>query len=166
MIRTLLSALGAASIFMTATAATAADGGGGSASVILQPLSVVKTADLDFGTLVAGTTAGTVTVNPASGARSTTGGTVTVASASSSATFQATGLVNRLYIVALGAPPLLTNGSGGTMPVTALALDGPTTRLFPAGNVATLRVGGTLSVAANQPSGDYAGTFNFTVIYL
>jgi Mat/Ecp fimbriae major subunit len=163
MIRIFLIALGVASISMTASAAT---GTGGSTSVILQPLSVVKTADLDFGTLVAGPTAGTITVNPVSGARSRTGGTVTVGSPSTAAIFQATGLVNQLYIVALGAPPLLTNGGGGTMPVTALALDGPTIRLFPAGNVATLRVGGTLSVAANQPSGDYTGSFTITVIYL
>jgi hypothetical protein len=166
MIRMIFMALGAASIAITASAASAATRPGGSMSVILQPLSVVKTADLDFGTLVAGPTAGTITVNPVSGARSSTGGTVTVGSPSTAASFQATGLVNQLYIVALGAPPLLTNGSGGTMPVTALALDGPTIRLFPAGNVATLRVGGTLSVAANQPSGDYIGSFTITVIYL
>lgn len=135
-------------------------------SVVLNPLSVVNTSDLDFGTLVRGTTAGTATVNPATGARSTTGGTTAAGGAPGPATFVATGVLNRLFIIALGSTPVLTNGTGGTMTANPLMIDGPTLRLFGGGGISTIRVGGVLNVGANQQEGNYTGTFNLTVIYL
>lgn len=135
-------------------------------AVVLNPLSVVNTSDLDFGTLIAGTSAGTATVNPVTGTRTTSGGTTAAGGAPQAATFLATGVVNRLYILALGTAPVLTNGSGGTMPVSVLMIDGPALRLFGSGGVATIRVGGILNVAPNQADGNYTGTFNLTVVYL
>lgn len=135
-------------------------------AVILNPLSVVNTSDLDFGTLVRGTTAGTATVDAATSARTTSGGTVAAGGTPQSATFVATGVINRVHIVALGPAPTLANGTGGTMAVSSLMLDGPTLRLFGAGGVSTIRVGGILNVGANQAEGDYTGTFSITVIYL
>ncbi len=137
-----------------------------SRGVVLNPLSVVNTSDLDFGTLVSGTAAGTATVNPTTGLRTASGGTVTAGGAPQAATFLATGVVNRVYILALGTSPVLTNGTGGTMPVSVLMLDGPALRLFGAGGVATIRVGGILNVGADQADGDYNGTFTLTVVYL
>lgn len=135
-------------------------------AVVLNPLSVVNTSDLDFGTLARGATAGTAIVDPATSARTTSGGTVAAGGTPQSATFVATGVINRVHIVALGPAPTLANGSGGTMALSALMLDGPTLRLFGAGGVSTIRVGGILNVAANQAEGDYSGTFTITVIYL
>lgn len=135
-------------------------------ALILNPLSIVNTGDLDFGTLVRGTAAGTVTLNPATGARTVSGGTVAAGGSPAPATFVATGVINRVHIVALGPAPTLGNGSGATMPVSALMLDGPTLRLFGPGGVSTIRVGGVLNVGANQAEGDYSGSFSVTVIYL
>lgn len=135
-------------------------------AIVLNPLSVVNTTDLDFGTLVRGTTAGTATINPTTGTRTTTGGTTAAGGAPGSATFLATGVVNRIFIIALGTNPVLTNGTGGTMTVNPLMIDGPTLRLFGGGGISTIRVGGVLNVAANQQEGVYTGTFNLTVIYL
>ena len=135
-------------------------------AIVLNPLSVVNTSDLDFGTLVGGVAAGTATVNPASGARTTSGGTTAAGGAPGPATFLATGVINRIFIIALGTNPVLTNGTGGTMTANPLMIDGPTLRLFGGGGISTIRVGGVLNVAANQQEGDYSGTFNLTVIYL
>ena len=43
-------------------------------AVTIRPLSLVETEDLDFGTLIAGSVAGTATINANSGVRTTTGG--------------------------------------------------------------------------------------------
>lgn len=133
---------------------------------MLNPLSVVNTSDLDFGTLVHGTTAGTATVNPATGARSTTGGTVAAGGTPGPANFVATGVANRLFIIALGSNPVLTNGTGGTMTANPMMIDGPTLRIFGPSATSAIRVGGVLNVAANQQEGTYSGTFEVTIIYL
>ncbi len=135
-------------------------------AIILNPLSVVNTSDLDFGTLVGGTAAGTATINPVSGTRTTSGGTTPAGGAPGPATFVATGVLNRIFIIALGSNPVLTNGTGGTMTANPLMIDGPSLRLFGAGGVATIRVGGILNVSANQQDGSYSGTFDLTVLYL
>jgi hypothetical protein len=54
--------------------ALAADDTGDSEAVFVTPLSLVNTSDLEFGTLLAGPTAGTVVINPNNDARSVTGG--------------------------------------------------------------------------------------------
>ncbi|MFM6853268.1 MAG: DUF4402 domain-containing protein [Sphingopyxis sp.] len=148
------------------TPAVASGGSAGSAAIILNPLSIVKTGDLEFGTLAHGTTAGTVTINPTTNARSATGGATLAGGAPQAATFVANGLANRLYIVALGTPASLTNGTGDVMGMTSLILDGPSFNLFGASGAATIRVGGILSVGANQAEGDYSGTFDVTLVYL
>ena len=65
-----------------------------------------------------------------------------------------------------GAPALtaaltraMTTSGGG------IILLGSSATLLPSG-VQTYYVGGTLSVPANQPAGDYSGTFTLTVNYL
>ena len=146
-------------------AAPAAMTGGGSATIV-SPLSVVKTADLDFGTLVAGATSGSVTINPTSGVRSVAGGTSAAGGSPQPATFVANGVINRVYIVSLPAGATLSNGAGSTMAITNFILDGPTLQLFGTGGIATVKVGGVLAVGANQVPGDYAGTFTVTLIYL
>jgi Domain of unknown function (DUF4402) len=135
-------------------------------AAVLNPLSVVNTADLDFGTLVHGTGAGTATVNPTTGTLSTTGGVVSAGGTPATANFLATGVVNRLFAIVVGSNPVLTNGTGATMTVNPMMIDGPTLRLFGAGGTSTIRVGGVLNLAANQADGDYSGTFDLTIIYL
>jgi hypothetical protein len=135
-------------------------------AVTIKPLSLVKTEDLDFGTLIAGPAAGTATINANTGVRTTTGGVTAAAGGTPKrAEFVGVAIIGLLINVAIGASPTLTNGTGGSM-TTALAVEGGTgLRLFPGTGVQTFRVGGTLNVGANQQSGDYAGTFSLTVNY-
>lgn len=142
----------------------AAGASGRSEAVVVRRLSLVKTEDLDWGTLVTSPLAGTATIDAVSGARSTTGGVVAAGGTTRRAEFVGAGQIGLLTIVTLGASPTLANGSGGTM-ATLLALDGPGIRFLPGTGVQTIGVGGILAVGANQAAGDYIGTFTLTVTY-
>ncbi len=137
-------------------------------AVTLRPLSLVKTADLEFGSLIPSATAGTATVNATTDVR-TVGGGATGASGATpgAARFTAAGLFNVLALITLPPTIVLTRGGGPeTMTVTNITTNGPTLRLFPGSATIDVRIGGRLNVGANQAAGSYSGTFNLTVIYL
>lgn len=152
-------------LVLPAQSVSAAGESGIANAVVVRQLSLVKTEDLDWGTLVPSPLAGTVTINATSGARSVTGGVTTAGGTPRRAEFVGAGRLGVLTLIALGASPTLANGSGGTM-ATLLQLDGPTIRLLTGTGVQTIGVGGILAVGANQAAGDYAGTFTLTVNYL
>ena len=154
--------------------AHAADLGGTANAAVVRPNTLIKTDDLDFGTLISGATGGTVTISPVTNARTTGGGVTPVGSAAQRAVFQGTGGI--LLITVSGSTSVtLTRAGGGAAPMTAslvraastsgggIALLGGT--LLPSG-VQSYYIGGTLTVPANQPEGDYSGTFTLTVNYL
>lgn len=135
-------------------------------TVTLRPLSIVKISDLEFGTLIAGATAGTVVIDPTIDARTTTGGTTAAGGAPKAAQFLTYGTQNSILQVNRGPLPVLNRAGGGaTMNVTQLTLNGPVTRVVNPAGVLDLRVGGTLAVGANQLSGAYSGTFTIIVTY-
>ena len=154
--------------------ACAADMAGTANAAIVRPNTLIKTDDLDFGTLVGGATGGTVSINAVTGARSTTGGVTPVGAGTQRAVFQGTGGIF-LITVSGSTSVSLARAGGGAAPMTAtlvraastsgggIALLGAT--LLPSG-VQTYYIGGTLTVPANQPAGDYSGTFTLTVNYL
>ena len=171
--RALIFAVAAASAALCGTA-HAADMPGIANAAVIRPNTLIKTDDLDFGTLIGGATGGTVTINPVTNARTTGGGVTPVGSAAQRAVFQGTGGI--LLITVSGSTSVtLTRAGGGAAPMTAslvraastssggIALLGGT--LLPSG-VQTYYIGGTLTVPANQPEGDYSGTFTLTVNYL
>ena len=147
-----------------ASAAHAAGASGRSEAVVVRRLSLVKTEDLDWGTLVTSPLAGTATIDSVSGARTTTSGVVAAGGTPRRAEFVGAGQIGLLTVVTLGASPVLDNGSGGTM-ATLLLLDGPGARLFPGTGIQTIGVGGILAVGASQAAGNYTGSFNLTVTY-
>jgi hypothetical protein len=143
-------------------------------AAVVRPNSLIKTDDLNFGTLISGATVGTVSVNAVTGARTATGGVTPVGTASQRAIFQGTGGI--LLITVSGSTSVtLARIGGGAPSMTAslvraastsgggIALLGGT--LLPSG-VQTYFIGGTLTVPANQAPGDYSGTFTLTVNYL
>ena len=89
------------------------------------------------------------------------------------------GLSARLLLITVSGSnsATLTRAGGGAPAMTAtltramttsgggIILLGSSATLLPSG-VQTYYVGGTLSVPANQPAGDYSGTFTLTVNYL
>ena len=165
-IRFSMLGIGLAALAGNASPAFAGGASGPVGAVAVRPLSLVKTEDLDFGSLIAGTTAGTVTINANTGARTTTGGVTTAGGTPKRAEFVGAGRPGRLIIVFLGASPALTNGAGGSMALSLAVQGGIGLRILPANGVQTIRVGGTINVGANQQEGNYTSTFTLTVIYL
>lgn len=156
----------AAALIPAASAQAAKTATANTRAVILKPLTIVKVNDLNFGNIVPGATAGTVVINAASGASSKTGGVTIFGTNHNNASFTVTGSGGHNYIITLGAAPKLTRAGGTqTMTMTALTLNGAKTRAMPAAGTATLTIGGTLAVAANQTPGSYTGTFSVTVAY-
>ena len=128
---------------------------------VFAPISISSGGDMDFGTLAADDTAGTVTVTPA-GARTSVnvylfGGFPTAAS------FDVTGASGQAYSITFPSPATLTSG-GNTMTVDTFNHDAGATPTLVGGSD-TFNVGATLHVGAAQASGTYSGTFDVTVSY-
>ena len=127
-------------------------------------ITLSKLTDLRFGDVFTGPTAGTVILSPA-GARSTTGGVgLGSLSVAGPATFSVTGAASASFGITLPASITLSSTDSSLTVTSVTSTPGLTGQLSPAGQQ-ILAVGGTLSVAANQSDGDYAGTFSVTVAY-
>ena len=109
---------------------------------ILQQLTVTRTADLDYATIVTGAAASTVVVTPG-GVRTCGVGLVCTGTATAAA-FNAS-----------------ARSGGNTMSSTLVS----STALMTLAAVNNFQVGGTLSVGASQADGAYAGVFTVTVNY-
>lgn len=166
----------AATLGMSATA-SAAQTNGAAESVVVRPMTLVKTDDLEFGSLIIGTTSGTLTINAATNARSATGG-VTLVGSGHRATFQGAASVGAVVVITGSNTATLARAGGLAAPLlanlTRTAGSGVTTLTIPligtvtivSTGVQTYYVGGTLNVPPNQMEGDYSGTFTLTVNYL
>ena len=148
-----------------ATAAPAI-AGSDSRAIVVTPLSLVQVEDLDFGTLVPSALSGVITIDATTGNRTAIGGVTAYGSSlAHRAYFVGAGTEGQLVTIMLGPAPTLSDGSGNSMPVLALTLDGPSLRTIPPHRAVHIWVGGILSVNANQEPGEYTGTFTMTVNY-
>jgi hypothetical protein len=154
--------------------AEAANANGSARGQIRKPVTISKTADLNFGNVIRGTTAGTVTINARTGARTRTGGTVLQGAVFSRAAFTGTASGGRLVRFTVGAPSVTLNGPGGaTMTVNTfrISINGaaqqtlPRNATMPATGSSALNIGARPNVAANQADGDYTGSFALTMDY-
>lgn len=149
-----------AALAMNASAAHAATATGTAKAKILRQITLTNTSDLQYATIISGATAATVVVS--------TGGTRTCAAAltctgtATAANFNVVGTEGAVVVVGGDSSVTLTGSLGGTMAST-LTYSAPTVTLSATGG--SFQVGGTLSVGANQASGDYTGTFNVTANY-
>lgn len=135
-------------------------------ALILFPVSVLKTKDMDFGFLTVGTVAGTAILEPNADALSTTGGVVAIGGVPHSAEFAGSALSSAVVNIKVPNQATLTRVSGTeTMTVNNFTVQGQSKRLLAKAQSFTFRVGGTLNVAANQVEGVYVGTFDVTVQY-
>ena len=148
---------------------------------ILTPTALVKTGDLDFGTIISGPTAGEVTINPgddngpALAPREVSGGVTAAGGSPRAASFITYGSKNSQVSVELeGTDTTLTRlGGTETMAVVDLNINGagkPRGRdkvryKVGPGGLLEFRVGGTLRVGPAQPPGDYRGRFSVTTVY-
>ena len=167
-LKALVLGLTTSAVLLTAAPATAAPASATAVAkaMTITPLNIIKVADLDFGTVVAGDTPGTVSIDAATGAQSTTGGTSPGPGGTQErATFLTAGSHNQVFTITLGTPTPMTAAGGGVMMIDALVLDGPATRAHDETRAMIIGVGATLAVDAYQLEGDYTAEFTMSVEY-
>ena len=160
-IRLMKAALAASTVAALAFGASAANAATASATAkatILKQVTLTKTADLDFGTIVTAPTAGTVTISPA-GAKTCPAPLVCTGTVAAAA-FGIVGTTGQVVAITVPASVTLTSGSNN---MTAALTGSAATRTLTGTDAVT--VGGALSVGASQADGVYAGTFSVTVDY-
>lgn len=134
---------------------------------LLHPLELIKKRDLDFGYVAAGATAGTVVINPNTGASSATGGALLLGGAPHAALFTGAAKSNAVVVIRIPKQPVTLTRFGGTetMTVSNWTLQGVDKRAVAALTSFDFAVGATLNVKANQPDGLYTGDFEVSVHY-
>lgn len=156
---------------------------GGAQAVIVEPLALLKIRDLRFGRMAASAAAGTVTVNPNTGACTVTGGVIS-AGGCGYGEFGGQGVRRMRVRIQMPTTITLTGPGGASMVADTLTLGiapdlvqvpgpgngngnggGPRYEIASNSGIFTFRVGGRLNVGANQTPGVYSGTFAVTVIY-
>lgn len=146
-------------------------------TIVVAQLSFFKVDDLNFGKIIAGTTAGTVTVTP-TGSRSATGGAKLASDPTvKPARFAGKGSRNQTVVIAVLSNTSTLTRVGGTQKMTMDTFvigSSPTATLTTAPlafsiaaptGIFTFPVGATLRVGANQTPGTYSGTFTITLAY-
>jgi hypothetical protein len=147
---------------------------------LVDRLSLTKTADLDFGTLIPDADGGTATVS-AIGVRSVANGVVAAGGTVSAAEFAGYGSRNQKVRIIVPASATVTRSGGAqTMAVTNFTIDAdpanglqqngqgqnpPRFRITNNNGLFTFTVGARLTLGGNQMPGTYVGTFPVTVIY-
>lgn len=140
--------------------------------LVLQPLTLTKVDDLDFGTVLASNVAGDVTIDPDTGNRSSSGGVTQVASNSGQrALFAGAGTAGQVVNLTLTPPTgnvlVSTTNSADLIAVTSLTMDAgnPASRTIGLGGTFQVGVGGVFAIAASQPNGLYKADFDLTADY-
>lgn len=144
-------------------------------AIVLRQLSFFRVQDLDFGNILASTTAGTVRLFP-DGTRTKTGTITLVGNSQQPARFAGLGTFNRQVSIAIssntiqltgpGAPMTVSNFEIGSTPTAILTTTPLLFRIGSANGQFNFPVGATLAVGANQAPGVYSGSFTITLNYL
>lgn len=166
-----LTLIAAAASVASSNIAKAASATANATAEIIAPISVQKYAagvtsgDLAFGTIIAGSSASTVTVAASDSSRTlATGDAVLISSTYGAAEFSAQGAADASFTVTLPTEAItLSDGDSHTMSVDQFTMNGDTS--FDSNGSASFSVGGTLTVGASQVAGSYSGTFSVDVAY-
>jgi hypothetical protein len=150
-----------------AAAPVAATTDAGGRAVLLVPLTLTKIDDLDFGTMISGSSSGTVSLDATNSNRLFAGGVTGVTSAAGHrAYFGGAGSPSQQVIFTISPPATLADGNGNTITVLALTQDGsPIRSIDPVTRTFFVGVGGILMLNANQADGNYSATFSVTAQY-
>ena len=132
-------------------------------ATVIQPLTITKNIDMDFGNLAAGIANGTVVLTP-SGSRSSTGGVIltSITGMPSAAQFDLTGAAGYTFSIVLPTTANVKFGNN-TMTVTNFTSTPTPTGTLGVNGKQTLLVGATLNVNANQAAGVYHQDTQFAV---
>lgn len=143
-----------ASAQATATATTTA--------VLVTPISIAKTTDMDFGTVAASTLLGTVVLDTAN-TRSITGGASLHGGTPTAAVFTVTGEPGTGFAITIPSTDItLTDASLNTLVVNSLVTLGASSILDGTGSKA-IKVGATLNLPANAVAGTYTNASDLFV---
>jgi hypothetical protein len=136
---------------------------------IVQAITLTKTTDLAFGTVVKPATgANSVLIDATTGARTLTGaGTAALTTSTTSrAAFSVGGEGAQTFSITVPATFNMTSGANSlTVTLTTSAATGTLSGALGAAGTATFGVGGSFPIATTTVSGSYTGTFTTTVTY-
>lgn len=161
-----LCAIGGAAQAQTSSNATVSG-----SMTVFQPITLTKTSDLSFGTVMRPASGnGTVTIDASSGARTVTGGAAPVASGGtpSRAAFTVTGEGGLNFTVTHPASFNMTrNGNQDPIQVMLNSTMGGGQLSGSAGQqgTQTFGIGGQVLLSNGTPTGAYTGSFTVTVAY-
>jgi hypothetical protein len=140
--------------------------------LVLQPLTLTKVQDLDFGTVLASTVAGEVTISADDGGRSSDGGVTLLASnAGGRGLFTGAGVAGQEVLLTLTPPDqnllVSTTNSKDTVSISAMVFDDDdsTTRFIGDGGEFDVGVGATFQIKGGQANGFYQADFDVTADY-
>lgn len=133
---------------------------------ILPPIALRKLENLNFATLAV-YSAGTAIIDPNTDTMTTTGGVIHSGGFAYAALFEAISPRKGVVIIRIPNKPITVTRSGGTetMTVSNWTLSGDSNRTVVAQQPMSFKVGGTLTVGANQAEGTYVGTFEVDIQY-
>jgi spore coat protein U-like protein len=140
--------------------------GANATATIVKAISIDKVKDLQFGKIIAGSTAGQVQIQT-DGSRTIAAGNVALFNQGSdhqAAAFKTIGSPNATYYLSFPSSVSLT-GPTGSDPMTIEGFVHSATGTLSASGEETFNVGATLNVGANQAAGEYAGTFSVIAAY-
>ena len=167
----LIAALAVTSVASAAHAQASASTNASGSITIFRPITVTKTSDLAFGTIVRpGSGSGTVTIAQADGARTVTGGIAALAIGTTPgrATFSVGGEGGQTYSISTPASFDMTRTGGSetlTVTLTPTATSGTLSSTLGNAGTGTYGVGAQVTVAATTATGAYTGSFTSTVAY-
>ncbi len=146
---------------MVSGAAHAATETVGADAEIIEAVTLGTPTDIDFGTIAADATGGTVSIAASSGATASCA-TLTCVGSSNPGDIVVTSASGQTVAVTMPTGAVtLTSAGGDTMSMTPSVSQ----TSFTSTGSDTLYFGGSLTVAANQAAGAYSGSFNVDVDY-
>jgi Mat/Ecp fimbriae major subunit len=141
---------------------------------VVTPLTLVKTVDLNFGSIAVGSAAATATLTPAATTNASISGDGTLLTSSETRTaalFTATGQASSNFAitvdqtVSVAADGFTATAMTLTTSCSETGSAGAYTSALETGASKTFYIGGSLAIAGGQTAGSYKGTINVTVNY-
>ncbi|MBL4673959.1 MAG: DUF4402 domain-containing protein [Arenicella sp.] len=133
-----------------------------SATVLAQDITLTQVETLRFGTLLPFGRAGTIRIHT----NGVTQGVNALSTADGGPSlWTVEGIGSAPYNVALPASAAVTDAAGNNMTVNTFSRSGGSQLVLDAAGDASFAVGAYLQVGANQPAGNYNGTYQVTVSY-
>ncbi len=148
-----------------ATVSNASEVDSDAGAKIVAPLEIANTTSLYFGTIAPGLDQDGVVKVGYSGDKACGSSLTCLTNDHTAAQFTVSGEDGMIYIIQVPSAIELSNGSGDTMTVSSFESSSFADQGVLTGGTHTFSMGAELQVAANQPTGDYVGTFAVAVEY-